>query len=72
MKMVLLIAKVAMAIWFLLIIVMLPTYFVRKKHNPGDNKNTIKNLVLKALLASVIVTIIFCSGLIAMYIEEVK
>lgn len=46
-------------------------YFNRKKKNPCDEKNTIKALIIKALIASVIMTLLFNGGLIAVYFREI-
>ncbi len=52
-------------------LVMLPVYFVRRKKNPDDPKNTIPRLLLMAVWAATIMTLIMCSGLIAMYIDDI-
>lgn len=62
--------QITLIIWIALLIVMLPVYLYRKKKNPNDNKNTFTQLVIKALLASLIFTLIFCCGLIAMYLDQ--
>jgi hypothetical protein len=51
---------------------MLPVYFVRRKKRPDDPKNTIPRLLLLAILAATIMTLIMCSGLIAMYIDDIR
>ncbi len=60
--------KIVIILWLLCVIVMLPVYYIRKRK--GAENNTIKQLVLKALLASVIFVLVFCAGLIAMYFED--
>ncbi|MCM1499755.1 MAG: hypothetical protein NC124_14935 [Clostridium sp.] len=62
-------------VWVLLFVVMLPVYFIRKRKNPHDEKNTIKALAIKALaikalVASIIMVLIMESGLIAMYFDD--
>ncbi len=53
-------------------VVMLPVYFVRRKENPDDPKNTIPRLLLVAVLAATIMTLFMCSGLIAMFIDDLR
>ena len=53
-------------------LVMLPVYFVRRKKNPDDKRNTILRLLLMAVIAATIMTLIMCSGLIAMYIDDIR
>ena len=60
--------KIVIILWLLCVIVMLPIYYIRKRK--GTENNTIKQLVLKSLLASIIFVLVFYSGLIAMYFEE--
>ena len=54
------------------ILMMLPMYFIRKKRNPDNPKNTIKRLVGMSFVASLIITLLLGSGLIAIYIKDVK
>ena len=54
------------------ILIMLPMYFIRKKRNSDNPKNTIKRLVGMSFVASLIITLILGSGLIAIYIKDVK
>jgi hypothetical protein len=53
-------------------LVMLPVYFVRRKKDPDDKRNTILRLLLMAVIAATIMTLIMCSGLIAMYIDDIR
>ncbi|MBR4759025.1 MAG: hypothetical protein IK078_02615 [Lachnospiraceae bacterium] len=53
-------------------LVMLPVYFVRRKKNPDDPKITIPRLLLMTVMAATIMTLIMCSGLIAMYIDDIR
>ena len=53
-------------------VVMLPVYFVRRKKNPEDPKNTIPRLLLMAVLAATIMTLFMCSGVIAMFIDDLR
>lgn len=39
------IAEVTFVLWLCLFIVILPVYFIRRKINPMNEKNTIKNLL---------------------------
>jgi len=57
--------------WIMLVLLMLPVYFIRKKRNPLDKKNTLKSLIINALIASILFWVLFCSGLIKMYLDEV-
>lgn len=66
------IAKVTVAVWILLIIVMLPAYFVRKKKNPNDENNTIKKLIIKSFIVSFVFVLLFYMGIIAMYFDELS
>lgn len=50
--------------------IMLPVYFVRKKKNPDDSRNTILRLVILSFLATTIMTLILYSGLIMMYFDD--
>ena len=54
------------------ILIMLPMYFIRKKRNPDNPKNTINRLVGMSFVASLIITLLLGSGLIAIYIKDVK
>ena len=54
------------------ILIMLPMYFIRKKRNPDNPKNTIKRLVGMSFVASLIITLLLGSGLIAIDIKDVK
>ena len=56
----------------LAILIMLPMYFIRKKRNSDNPKNTIKRLVGMSFVASLIITLLLGSGLIAIYIKDVK
>ncbi len=51
-------------------IIMLPIYFIRKKHNPHNSENTLKNLIIKAIIAAALILLILGSGLIAMWVNE--
>ena len=53
-------------------LVMLSVYFVRRKKDPDDKRNTILRLLLMAVIAATIMTLIMCSGLIAMYIDDIR
>ena len=53
-------------------LVMLPVYFVRRKKDPDDKRNTILRLLLMTVIAATIMTLIMCSGLIAMYIDDIR
>ena len=57
--------------WIVLMVFMLPVYFVRKKRNPLDPKNTIKTLVITALVASVLFIATISVGLLRMYLDEI-
>ena len=54
------------------ILIMLPMYFIRKKRNSDNPKNTIKRMVGMSFVASLIITLLLGSGLIAIYIKDVK
>ena len=54
------------------ILILLPMYFIRKKRNSDNPKNTIKRLVGMSFVASLIITLLLGSGLIAIYIKDVK
>lgn len=56
----------------LLTLFMLPVYFIRKKKNPNDPKNTIPKLVISAFLAVTIISLILVSGLIKMYFDDLN
>ncbi len=56
----------------LLSLFMLPIYFIRKKRNPNDKRNTIARLIVSAFLAVSVMTLLGGSGLIAMYIDDMK
>lgn len=58
--------------WIGLSIVMLPFYFKRKKTNPDDKKNTLISLLVKALIASVIITLVLSAGLFIMFFQELN
>lgn len=55
-----------------LVIVMLPVYFLRKKKNPTNKKNSLKLLIIKSYIVTFIFNLICWSGLIAQYIEEMR
>lgn len=55
-----------------LTLLMLPIYFIRKKKNPDNPKNTIKRLIIFSFIAVTIFSLLSGSGLIAMYIDDVK
>lgn len=57
--------------WIVLILLMLPVYFFRKWRNPEDERNTIKSLVITALLASVLFMATISAGLLKMYLDQV-
>ena len=54
----------------LLFVGLLPLYGIRRKKNPNDPKNTIPRLMGMSFLAVVIMVLLFCSGLIAMYMDD--
>lgn len=54
----------------ILIILMLPFYFIRKKKNPKDEKNTIIRLIVLSLCSVTIFVLLMGSGLIMMYLED--
>ena len=54
----------------LLFIGLLPLYGIRRKKNPNDPKNTIPRLMGMSFLAVVIMVLLFCSGLIVMYMDD--
>ena len=53
-------------------VIMLPTYFVRKKKNPNDSKNTIVRLVILSFVATTIMVLFMGTGLIMMYYDGFK
>lgn len=55
---------ITLIIWGSLCVVMLPVYYVRRRKNPNDEKNTLKALVIKGFLASIFFVFIFYGGLI--------
>ena len=63
---------IALILTTMAILMMLPMYFIRKKRNPDNPKNTIKRLVGMSFVASLIITLLLGSGLIAIYIKDVK
>lgn len=63
-------AKVTIILWILLIVVMLPAYFIRKKKNPNDENNTIKKLIIKSFVVSFVFVLLFYIGIIAMHFDE--
>lgn len=66
------IAEVTGIIWIVLVVLMLPVYFFRRKRNPNDESNTLKSLMIKSFFASAVCTLFYCSGLLAMYFDEIK
>ena len=67
-----LILKITIILWVVLMILMLPVYFVRKRCNPNSQSNTFKLLIVKSFIVSFIFVLIICSGLIVMNIDELK
>ena len=57
--------------WGVLMLLMLPVYFFRKWRNPQDERNTIKSLVISALLASILFITTISVGLLKMYLDQV-
>lgn len=53
-----------------LTLIMLPIYFIRKKKSPNDPKNTFLKLVISAFIAITIMSLLFGSGLIMMYLDD--
>ena len=51
----------------ILTILMLPVYFIRKKKNPDDKRNTIIRLIVLSFAAVSIFVLLLGSGLIIMY-----
>lgn len=66
------IAELTGIIWIVTIVLMLPVYFFRKKKNPDDERNTWKSLLVKSFLASAVCALVFGSGLLAMYFDEIR
>lgn len=62
--------KIVIVVWILLFFVMLPVYFIRKHKNPDDEKNTIKGLIIRALMVSALMVLVMGSGLAAMYFDD--
>lgn len=56
----------------LLTLFMLPVYFIRRRRNPNDSKNTIPKLILSAFLAVTVMALLFGSGLIKMYFDDLN
>ena len=54
----------------ILTILMLPVYFIRKKKNPDDKRNTIIRLIVLSFAAVSIFVLLLGSGLIMMYFED--
>lgn len=59
-------------LWIELVVIMLPVYFFRRKKNPDDEKNTLKSLIIKAFFAGGFWAMLFGSGLMAMYLDEME
>lgn len=53
-----------------LTLLILPVYFLRKRKNPEDQKNTIQRLIVLSFVAATVFTFLFGSGLTAMYIDD--
>lgn len=51
----------------ILTILMLPVYFIRKKKNPDDKRNTIIRLIVLSFAVVSIFVLLLGSGLIIMY-----
>ena len=51
-------------------ILMLPVYFIRKKKNPDDKRNTIIRLIVLSFAAVSIFVLLLGSGLIIMYFQD--
>lgn len=51
-------------------ILMLPVYFIRKKKNPDDKRNTIIRLIVLSFAAVSIFVLLLGSGLIIMYFKD--
>lgn len=54
----------------ILTILMLPVYFIRKKKNPDDTRNTIIRLIVLSFAAVSIFVLLLGSGLIIMYFQD--
>ncbi len=72
MPIVIVILKITLIAWVCLFILMLPVYFIRKKLAPDNKRNTLKALIILSFTVSVAFVLIMCSGLIAMYIDELQ
>lgn len=57
---------------FLLTILMLPVYFIRRKKNPYNPKNSIIRLIVYSFVAVTTFTLLLGLGLIAMYIDDIE
>ena len=54
----------------ILTILMLPVYFIRKKKNPDDKRNTIIRLIVLSFAAVSIFVLLLGAGLIIMYFQD--
>lgn len=54
----------------ILTILMLPVYFIRKKKNHDDKRNTIIRLIVLSFAAVSIFVLLLGSGLIIMYFQD--
>ena len=54
----------------ILTILMLPVYFIRKKKNPDDKRNTIIRLIVLSFAAVSIFVLLLGSGLSIMYFQD--
>lgn len=54
----------------ILTILMLPVYFIRKKKNPDDKRNTFIRLIVLSFAAVSIFVLLLGSGLIIMYFQD--
>ena len=54
----------------ILTILMLPVYFIRKKKNPDDKRNTSIRLIVLSFAAVSIFVLLLGSGLIIMYFQD--
>ncbi len=54
----------------ILTILMLPVYFIRKKKNPDDKRNTIIRLIVLSFAAVSIFVLLLGSWLIIMYFQD--
>ena len=68
---ILIIVLCVIILWIFLVLIMLPVYFIRKRRNPLDKKNTMKSLLLNALIASILFFAAIAIGLIKMYINDI-